>query len=147
MTYLLHRPSGLSLEKVDSYFCKQSGPRSGPTLKGRADLHLNSVRSDDVPGRIFQKLFFYANSLNQIKPAIIMSGLVLRPRHSQIQMGGGGGRERGGPEDPFQNITKIYSFFSNWSGPLKNHKATFLCMINIRTLAKHHLDGVSLAGR
>ena len=80
----------------------------------------------------FFKNYFYANSLNQIKPDIIMSGLALRPRHARIQLGGG---ERGGLEK--------YS----WSGSLKNHKATFLCMTNIRTLAKRHLNGVSLAGR
>ena len=57
------------------------------------DLHLNSVRSDVDPlmmflGELFQN-DFYANSLDQIKPDIIMSGLALRPRHARIQMGGG----------------------------------------------------------
>ena len=85
-------------------------------------------------GEFFKKYFFNANSLNQIKPDIIMSGLALRPRHARIQMRG-------------SEISQKYSFFSNWSGPLKNHKATLLCMTNIRTLAKRHLNGVSLAGR
>ena len=108
MTYTLHRHSDLSLGKVDYYFCEQFGPRSGPTKKVGLDLHLNSVRSDVDPLMMFLGEFFqmilYANSLNKIKPDIIISGLALRPRHARIQMGGGGGK--GGPEDPFLNITK-----------------------------------------
>ena len=42
-------------------------------------------------GEFFKKYFFHANSLNQIKPDIVMSGLALCPRHARIQMGGGGG--------------------------------------------------------
>ena len=34
-------------------------------------------------------MIFYANSLNQIKPDIIMSGLTLHPRNARIQMGEG----------------------------------------------------------
>ena len=56
-------------------------------------------------GEFFKNYFFYTNSLNQIKPDIIMSGLALRPRHARIQM-----RERGGPE-----LVRTP----------KNHKATF----------------------
>ena len=104
VTYPLHTPSGLSLEKVDYYFCKHFKldlDQARPKRVG-LDLHLNSVRSDvDLLvmflGEFFQNEF-YANSLNQIKPDIIMSGLALRPRHARIQMGGGG---RGGPEEPF----------------------------------------------
>ena len=64
------------------------------------DQPLNSVRSDvDLLvmflGEFFQNEF-YANSLNQIKADIIMSGLALHPRHARIQMGGGGERGSGG---------------------------------------------------
>ena len=94
-------------------------------------------------------MIFYANSLNQIKPDIIMSGLALRPRHAQIQIGGGGGGGGGaeGVQRTPSEISLKHSFFSNWSGPLKNHKATFLFMANIGTLAKRHLNAVSLASR
>ena len=54
----LHRPSGLSLEKVDYYFCKQFGPRSGRHEKVGLDLHLNSVRSDVDPLMMFPGEFF-----------------------------------------------------------------------------------------
>ena len=97
VTYPLHRPSGLSLEKVDYYFCKYFELDLDQARHKRVglDLHLNSVRSDvDLLvmflGEFFQNEF-YSNSLNQIKPDIIMSGLALRPRHARIQRWGGGG--------------------------------------------------------
>ena len=74
----------------------------------------------------------------------------VRPRSASTPCadpnGGGGGGGKGVRRTP-SRIYKKNSFFSNWSGPLKNHKATFLCMTNIRTLAKRNLNGVSLAGR
>ena len=85
------------------------------------DLHLNSVRSAVDPLMMLRENFslndFYANSLNQIKPNILMSGLTLYPRHVRIQMGEGVQRTP-------SKISQKYSFLSNWSGPLKNHKAT-----------------------
>ena len=124
MTYPLHRPSGLSLEKVDYYFCKHFKLDLDQARHKRVglDLHLNSVRSDvDLLvmflGEFFQNEF-YSNSLNQIKPDIIMSGLALRPRHARIQRWGGGVRR-----SP-SKISQKHSSFSNWSGPLKNHKAS-----------------------
>ena len=69
-------------------------------------------------------MIFYANSLNQIKPDIIMSGFALRPCHARIRMGGGGGA--GVLEDPLLKYHKNIVSLSNWSGPLKNQKATFL---------------------
>ena len=133
MTYPLHRPSGLSLEKekVDYYFCKQLKLDLDQARQKRVglDLHLNSVRSDVDLLVMFLGEFFknelYANSLNQIKPDIIMSRLDLRPRHARIQMGGGGGGGGEGVRRSPSKISQKHSFFSNWSGPLKNHKATF----------------------
>ena len=127
MTNPLHRPSDSPLKKVEYYFCKQFKLALDQARHKRVglDLHLNSVRSDvDIKVMFLAEFFqneFYANSLNQIKPDIIMSGLALRPRHARIQMGGGGEGVRRSPS----KILQKHSFFSNWSGPLKNHKATF----------------------
>ena len=125
MTYPLHRPSSLSLERVDYYFCKQFKSDIDQARHKRIglELHLNSVRSDvDLLvmflGEFFQNEF-YANSLNQIKPDIIMSGLAPRPRHARIQIGGEGVRR-----SP-SKISQKHRFFSNWSGPLKIAKLQF----------------------
>ena len=97
MTNPLHRPSDSPLKKVEYYFCKQFKLDLDQARHKRVglDLHLNSVRSDvDIKVMFLANFFqneFYANSLNQIKPDIIMSGLALRPRHARIQMGAGWG--------------------------------------------------------
>ena len=114
------------MKKVDYYFCKQFKLDLDQARHKRVglELHLNSVRSDvDLLvmflGEFFQNEF-YANSLNQIKPDIIMSGLAPRPRHARIQMGGEGVRR-----SP-SKISQKHSFFSNWSGPLKITKLQFM---------------------
>ena len=98
----LHRPSDLSLENLIITFANSLDLDQARHKKVGLDLHLNSVRSDVdrlmmFPGEFFPKCFSYANSLNQIKPDIIMSGLTLHPRHARIQMGEG----VRGPEEPF----------------------------------------------
>ena len=144
MTYLLHRPSGLSLKKVASYFCKQSGPRSGPTLKGRAWSASEQRQFWWCSWENFSKNIFYANSLNQINNVWLRSSST--PCADPNGGGGGGGGGEGIRRTP-SKISQKYSFFSNWSGPLKITKLHFLCMTNIHTLAKRNLNGVSLAGR
>ena len=65
--------------------------------------------------------------------------------HVRIQRGGG----RGGvtaPPPPWK-IKKNIGFLSNsGSDPLKSYKASIQCRAIIRMPAKHHLNGVSLAG-
>ena len=121
-------PRASPLKKVDYYFCKQFQLDLDQARHKRVglDLHLNSVRSDvDLLvmflGEFFQNEF-YANSLNQIKPDIIMSGIALRPRHARIPMGGGGEGVRRSPS----KISQKHSFFSYWSGPLKITKLHFM---------------------
>ena len=59
-------------------------------------------------------MIFYANSLNQIKPDIIMSGLTLHSRHARIQMGEGV-RGFGGPLLKYQLVRiQIFMYVQYW---------------------------------
>ena len=89
------------------------------------DLHLNSVRSDVdplmmFPGEFFPKCFF---SCKQFEPDQARH-INVRPHSASTPCAdpnGGGGE---GVQRTPSKISQKYSFFSNWSGPLKNHKAT-----------------------
>ena len=112
------------------------------------DLHLNSVRSDVDPLMMFlgeySKITFLCK---QFEPDQARQNNV-RPHSASTPCADPNGGE--GVRRTPSKISQKYSFFSNWSRPLKNHKATkphFLCMANIGTLAKRHLNEVSLTGR
>ena len=88
------------------------------------DLHLNSVRQDVDPLMMFQGEFFLNDFLcKQFEPDQARHKKV-RPHSASTPCadanGGGGEGVRRTPS----KISQKYSFFSNWSGPLKNHKAT-----------------------
>ena len=96
-------------------------------------------------GDNFPKTIFYANSLNpdQTRHDNVRPHSAFTPCADPNAEGGGGVQMT--PSKISQNIVSLVT------GPTleKSHsyQATFLCMANIDTLAKSHLNGVSLAGR